>query len=646
MKLLLTIQVLLITITSTCQPSQIDSIRHVIAIQQLQKNYRTDTSYILNVARLAHLNYSVNADSAFYYARLALHLSREAAFSKGVAESERQVGNAYMLTGDMAGAIEHYQKSLTVAKQIKDLSLTGASLSNIGLCYLSMGKYDEAASYAMQSLEIAQKNGDSLMLTGEQSNLSDIYFAKKEYAKAYDFGKKALQTAERMHEKYYVAFLGTSLGGLLVESGRYDEALPLFDSALKFYQKTNDRLGLADVNLKLARLYMGKKMLVKAIAAANISYAEAMQIKAKKEIAEASGLLANMFEQTGNNKEALTYFKLAKTYNDSLMNDKIQQKLYEQAAKYNYEQKELTLVKEQAEKELQAQHLFTKQQHTIILSAFFIVCLVIVALIQYRSKKAKQQSNLLLQEKNEEILSQKEEIEQQAKTLEKINLQKNKLFSIIAHDLRAPLSSLQGLLRAFKDGHTTAEETRAIMLSLDVNIDGTVNLVTNLLNWALSQLEAIQVKPQLLSISEVSYRAIESVRQQADNKAVQISNNISPNTNAMGDPDMIELVIRNLLSNAIKYCLKGGAIWLTAETDETSVIIGIHDNGIGMQRDTINKIMAGESFSTFGTGKEKGTGLGLMLCKDFIERNNGIMRIESTEGNGSHFYFSLPLSQK
>lgn len=646
MKAFLTIQILLIAFTSACQPSEIDSVRRLVATQQLHKNYLADTSYILNVAKLAHLNYAVNADSAFYYARLALNLSKEAAYDKGLAESERQIGNAYMLTGDMTQAIEHYQRSLTIARQIKNLRLTGSALSNIGLSYLSMGKYDEAIDYAVQSQKIAGQISDSLMLAGEQSNLSDIYFAKKEYGKAYDFGRQAMQTAERQHNKYYTAFLRMSLGSLLVQSGRYEEALPLFDSALHFYNITNDHLGLVDVKLNLAKLYKGKRMPYKAIAAARESYTDALQMKAKKEIAEASELLGNMLEQTGNSKEALKYLRIAKKYNDSLMNDQIQRKLYDQAAKYNYEQKEFALLKEQAEKELKAQRVVARQRYTIIVAAFFMACLVILAIVQYRSKKLKQQSNLVLQEKNKEIIRQKEEIEQQARALEKINVQKNKLFSIIAHDLRGPLSSLQSLLKAFKDGHMTADETKTILYSLDVNVDGTVNLVTNLLSWAKSQLEATHISPSTLVMHDLITRAMANVYQQANDKQVSLVNNIPGHIQAIGDPDMIELVARNLLSNAAKYCLAGGTIWATAETDATKVTIGIHDNGIGMRQDIIEKIGRGESFSTFGTGKEKGTGLGLLLCKDFIERNNGCMHIESTPGEGSHFYFTLPLAAR
>lgn len=644
MKAFLTIQILLIALTSTCQPSEIDSIRRLIATQKLHKNYTADTLYILNIAKLAHLNYAVNADSAFYYARMALNLSREAAYAKGIAESERQIGNAYMLTGDMTQAIEHYQQSLTKARQIKNLRLTGAALSNIGLSYISMGKYDEAIDYALQSQKIAEQTGDSLMLAGEQSNLSDIYFAKKEYCKAYDYGRNAMQTAERLHNKYYTAFLRISLGSLLVQSGRYDEALPLFDSAFNFYKKTNDRLGLADVKLQLAKLYKATHMPYKAIALAQESYTEALQLKAKKEIAEASEFLGNMFEETGNSKEALKLLRIAKRYNDSLMNDQTQRKLYEQAAKYNYEQKELALIKEQAEKELKAQRVVARQQHLIILAAIFMISLVIVAIVQYRDKKIKQQSNQVLQEKNKEIIRQKEEIEQQAQALEKINAQKNKLFTIIAHDLRGPLSSLQGLLKAFKDGDMTAEETKAILSNLNINIDGTVNLVTNLLSWALSQLEAIQVKPCTLLLYDITQRAMDNVYQHAKDKEISLANHIPNDAQAIGDPDMIELVIRNLLSNATKFCREKGKIWVTAETGAVNVKIGIHDNGIGMRQDIIEKIERGETFSTFGTGKEKGTGLGLLLCKDFIERNNGSIHIESTPGEGSHFYFTLPLT--
>jgi PAS domain S-box-containing protein len=218
-----------------------------------------------------------------------------------------------------------------------------------------------------------------------------------------------------------------------------------------------------------------------------------------------------------------------------------------------------------------------------------------------------------------------------------------KLFSIIAHDLRGPLGNFVQILEMITNGRNLEEDMKIMFLEeLKTASGSTFTLLENLLNWSTSQTNTIKIEPERLNISKILNENVENMRIAAIRKYINMTIEADEQLSAVCDMNSINLVIRNLLSNAIKFTNRNGQIKVSAKVSGENVLVEIADNGIGMEKSTIDKLFKMGAFrSTFGTEREKGTGIGLLLCKDFIERNGGEIHVESIPGQGSRFVFSL-----
>jgi two-component system, sensor histidine kinase and response regulator len=255
----------------------------------------------------------------------------------------------------------------------------------------------------------------------------------------------------------------------------------------------------------------------------------------------------------------------------------------------------------------------------------------------------------VLHKKNLEILRQKKEIQQKAELLEKqtaelkeLNGIKDKLFSVIAHDLKTPMYALRNLFRYIDEHNLPPREIKSMIPDVMHDLNYTTELMDNLLVWAKSQMQVDNLKPKLLAIGEMTDKALQLLRLQAKAKKIYIQNKVGTEVYALGDRDMISLVLRNLLSNAIKFTPHEGQVTVGSREMPSHVEVFVQDTGTGMTPETLQRIFANEYYSTKGTSNESGTGLGLMLCREFLDRNGGRINIESSVGNGSTFTFTLP----
>lgn len=254
-----------------------------------------------------------------------------------------------------------------------------------------------------------------------------------------------------------------------------------------------------------------------------------------------------------------------------------------------------------------------------------------------------------LEKKNKEILRQKQEIagqvvllEKQTNELRELDGVKNKLFSVIAHDLKTPMYALRNLFRNIQQHDLPGNEIRAMIPDVVTDLNYTTGLMENLLQWAKSQMQADHLHRSTINITDLIREVIQLLRLQADAKKVYIENKLDAPVYIYADKDMVNLVLRNLLSNAIKFTPEQGTVSLGANPADTFVEVFVQDTGTGMNEETMSKINTGNYFTTRGTANESGTGLGLMLCREFLARNDGRMFVESRPGCGSIFSFTLP----
>lgn len=252
---------------------------------------------------------------------------------------------------------------------------------------------------------------------------------------------------------------------------------------------------------------------------------------------------------------------------------------------------------------------------------------------------------------NERIRSQRQELreravlmERQARQLRQLNSLKNKLFSAIAHDLRGPMHALHRLFSNMESYDLPGEEIKILIPDVVKDLAHTAVHMDNLLQWAKSQMQAETVNPQMLEISGLIKDMLTFLHLQADAKRLRIECKINRPVYVYADREMINLVLRNLLSNAIKFTPEGGIITLATVEEPSYIEIFVKDTGAGINAETLKKLKENLHYSSPGTNNETGTGLGLMLCREFLTRNGGQLNMKSDPGGGSVFSFTLPRS--
>jgi signal transduction histidine kinase len=260
----------------------------------------------------------------------------------------------------------------------------------------------------------------------------------------------------------------------------------------------------------------------------------------------------------------------------------------------------------------------------------------------YLIKKENSNYETSMQVNNAVLQKNNEEIQQQAQELDQLNSLKNKLFSVISHDLKAPMYALRNLFDDMQRQDMPAEEIKSLIPDVKNDLNYTVSLMDNLLQWAKSQMQAHSVNADAHNVKDMIDEVMQVLYLQAEAKKIHIENKVADGYNIWADRDMINLVLRNLISNAIKFSPSGGKISIGTLEQLAFTEIYVKDAGKGISKEEMKKIGGDEFYSSNGTAHEQGTGLGLMLCKEFLAKNNGRLRIESEPGKGSVFSFTLP----
>lgn len=249
---------------------------------------------------------------------------------------------------------------------------------------------------------------------------------------------------------------------------------------------------------------------------------------------------------------------------------------------------------------------------------------------------------LLLFKNITEVKKNQDLVKRQSDQLKQHNELKDKLFSIISHDLKGPIFGVKEIIDMAKKGMMTEEDIYEILPDLSKSVDGVTMLMENLLAWSRSQLQGEYMNKVAFDVIKLIQQQKNLMEQTADSKKVNIEIFEKGPIMVLADKNMIELVVRNLLNNSIKFCEKGDSILMGVKNEKDLVRISVKDTGVGISQNNLNKLRGGDSFSTFGSNNESGTGLGLLLVRDYVEKNGGNLSIESVENEWSEFSFLLP----
>jgi signal transduction histidine kinase len=591
--------------------------------------------------RLARTFYGVSADSAFLFGRLALALAEKAKDLPGEAESWRMLGNTYEMIGDYVNMLTAYQHSLDIAEEIGNTSLIAKVEVNYALFYKQQEAYDRAQQLMQKVQAIYSRSGDTAEAASIDDDLADIALRKGQYDDGLKHALKAVDGA-RKTDAHNVASYNNDVGRILAAKGDYTGALGHYLESLAYYQGRNELLGMTATRSLVSQVYLQLKDYPRALQYANAAFQGASLTRRKLELQSSARVLAMIYEAKGDYHNALKYFKVYKDYSDSLFSYQSRLGILTRSAQTDYEKQVIRLRGEEALKEAAYEKRLRRATLQVSITVAVIIVLSLLAFVLLRGRTVSRKLNRLLQEKNEKIEEQKETLEHQAVQLLLSNQQKDKLFTVVAHDLRGPLNSLKGLLDFLKEKKFSEAEIGPMMTEVRDNVDHSSELVGNLLYWASSQMNGSVIVPVVLALNEVVRDVLVLFEQQAREKNISLLMDLPPALVGYADKDMTQVVIRNLVSNAIKFSVSGGIVTVNGRRKAAEIEIVVMDNGIGMREDALDRIRRKESFTSYGTAKEKGTGLGILLCHEFAEANKGRFFVESEWGKGSRCYFTIP----
>ncbi len=535
----------------------------------------------------------------------ALKIREDLHDSIGMASSYNALGNIHRGQQNYKESLAFFQKALNIGRRINRRRTISTSLNNIGATYELMEQPEKALDYYLQVKEINKAEGDKYDQALSDLNLGNIYFLLGQKKKALDHLYNSLEISEQTRNEINKIYIYRCLARIYLQSKDYSQAANLGLKSLKISQQVPSPEGVQEASLLLNEVYLAQK----------------------------------------NFPLAHRYLTLHTAYKDSLYNRQQNEAQAEMHAKYELEKKEAENHRLRVEQELQKEKLVQKG---LIQYATGILLLMALALayVFFKGRRRAKITNEQLSDFNLVILEKNQDIQQQKEELEKINHQKDILFSIIAHDLRSPLISLQSLLQLLAMGKLPPEKLDRFVKELDTQQQNTLSLLDNLLVWAKTQMKGVNLEPEPLQLHELVEQNIKLLRPQAEKKGIILQNNVSQDLWALVDEETLKLVFRNLISNSIKFCHSGAVVEVFAEhLDEDQLVVTVKDCGVGISPQNQLKLFGANNFKEKGTANEKGNGLGLMLCKEFIEKNGGEIWVESEEGVGSQFHFTVPAYQ-
>jgi len=555
---------------------------------------------------------------------------------------QEELANLYNSIGIVYGKIYNYDKalyylhkSITILIKEGDNKKISASLNNLGVIYRGLKDYYKSQTIFQQSLFFARKSGDQIAIASSLNNISLNYIQKMNYKEALRYQLDAIKIFEKFKNKKRLCSSYISLGAIYKRLNN-KKGLEYFYKSSKLAAEVNDQYLLSLALQNIGSTYLSMNQYQLAYEYLSKSEAVANEIKDFGCIKSVNEVLAEYYKKKGDFENALKHHEIFKNFNDSIYNKESNERFLDLQIKYEVEEKdnENKILKQES---IIQQLAIQKQiylRNAFIAVSVMIAMLVLFILFRFYIKK---KANKILSEKNRQISTQKNHLEDAYAT-------KDKLFAIITHDLKNPFGTIISLAGYLEESFIEIDENqkRHAIKTIKKSADAAYDLLENLTKWLLSQNKDFPVNKSGFDINIAIQTILTFYRIESENKNIEIEFDFSSANYVYADEQMIKTIIRNLISNAIKFTPKNGKITvgIINLTDEIQIVI--KDNGIGIKEKDKEKIFkVGSNFTTTGTLKEKGSGLGLILAKEFADRNKSKIWFESEVGKGSAFYFSV-----
>ncbi len=582
------------------------------------------------------------------------------------------------VTVDPYKALEYAEESLKIATKLESKLDEAYAYRILSSVYSRQKFYSLSTTLGLKAQKIFEEEGDSLGLANSNITAGNLYRVQKLYKKSAEYHKLAynyfrkhgptdrfaitclnygealfhldsLEKAKRLqyrsirliseNNSLAQTFSYKSLGLIYSKENNFDSAEYFFQSAIQISRELGDdsqKASTVESMLELAELYKryGRKDdQVKLLTEAEI-YAEKYNLSI--ELEEIYFQLVKYYAENGNTDLTHNYLDYYQNIKDSLLLATIADRENLLNAVYNSMKVgvENQILEEQQE---YSETLIKKQQTYLIIVALLAIISFFALLYAMVSRGRLQHSFKLLNEQKEQIRTKSEE-------LEELVLTKDKMFSIISHDLRSPLHSIIGFSELIKKhiNSLSQEEISEMINQLSENVSATLKMTENLIQWGRLQMEQSSTSPVQFNMSEIVKTLQEVFRPLAEQKDLDLTIQVTGKCAVYADPNHSELIVRNLVNNAIKFTEAGGEIKIVCRENKEYTIISVEDTGIGIPNSLMKDLFNLKIISSSGTAGEKGTGLGLMLCQEYAFQNDGKIEVESEEGKGSVFRLILP----
>lgn len=574
---------------------------------------------------------SGNYSSALRYDNLALENDIALRDSSMIAMDYNNIGDDYFDLGEYDDAFFYFTQSHRVAKAANDTLRILVALHNVGRVFKELGQFEPALSHLTLSMKMSQEFKDREGIPYSLNEIADVLFRKQKYDSAYTMFMDALKQSRKEKVLFLEPVILTKVAGVHLIKNDFVRAKAYYDSAYSIHQKSENKLGMAEVELGRAVALTRERNFDEALTKVESSLTFAKDLNARVLEIKCYNQLSSLWEMKGDHKRALEYFKQFKQLEDTLFSQDMQGKLLRDQIRFETEARDSQSAREQARLE----DALKKQQFVRNILVVVMALSGILLITVYRSGQRRRKINMLL-------LQHQDEMEKRSEELERLNQVKDKFFSIISHDLRSPINALAGLLDLLDKGAVKPEEMHKHTQELKVRFNHTRTLLNNLLDWTLLQMDKLNLQAAKINIHRIVEENIQLLTA-VQAKNIKVNNLVPANAIGFADSNTINLVIRNLMTNAIKFTNDGGEVVIAAEERGFEWLISVKDNGVGIKPEVLNILFDKTApYTTRGTANEKGTGLGLILCKEFVEKNGGKIWAESLEGSGSTFWFTLP----
>jgi signal transduction histidine kinase len=621
---------------NVCGSNEIDSLQKVFS-QNLKADARIKTLFALGKAYYNESEYRNALDTD----RKLIELINKSGTKEDSATAFRQIGLVMMEMSWYDESLKYLMQAQQLFKEAGNLSKQANCLMNIGIVHDYLGNQPMSLFYYNQSLSYFMKIKDESGIANCKLNMGNVLTKQKKFTEACNNYLAAAEIYARTNNLNYLAAAYLDLSLAYKNQKKFDQSMDYLKKSYAIYATKNDKYHFCFFHLNMGELLMQMNKPDEAKPHLDLAKSLAEEMEIMDLSARSYEFLSDYYVKKKNFELAYKTLLKSQEINNSILNAETVKKVSE--IQYRYE-----IAKRESEKmqlvrdNLQNQLKLSQRTTLMYIMGILLLMIGIVVVLLLLWNRMKHKANIELEAKNKLIGSQKEE-------LIKLNASKDKFLSILAHDIKNPLAAILGISDILITDYEKLSEAERKGFNQDIYTSATnlFEIVNTLLNWSISQNGLISHQPRNFNISALCENSLIKLNPIAKLKDISLLNETDPDTTVYADDNMIMSVIHNLVSNAIKYSHRGGQIVVRTGNHEGLREISVIDNGIGITPENQAKLFRyDQSFRSKGTTGENGTGIGLILCKDFVERNNGTIWVESEFNAGSAFKFTLPVAEE